>query len=319
MSASFPAYLARRFALLLLTLVLVPSLCFLIFAWIQGDATSLGDLLSDLLEYMNATFLQGGLDTGTVHGSGFLGEVYNRTRTALDTVKQGFLIDVYLLVGALTSALVIGVLAGAVQATFPRSFVSRVITVATALVLSSPVYWLGLMVLLLFAPNTGSVVHLPFLSTVNGYRAPNEDLLRFIQNTWMPCLIIGAPLLAGVTRMTASGLRSSLHEEFVRTARGKGVRGWRVTGFHALPVAAPAVVGLVGVNMNLVLTNLALVEIVFNIPGGYRFIEPALINQDFDLVQALVLESTLFIVTANFLSDAVQGWLDPRVRFGEPF
>ena len=122
----------------LLTLVLVPSLCFLIFAWIQGDATSLGDLLSDLLEYMNATFLQGGLDTGTVHGSGFLGEVYNRTRTALDTVRQGFLIDVYLLVGALTSALVIGVLAGAVQATYPRSFVSRVITVATALVLSSP-------------------------------------------------------------------------------------------------------------------------------------------------------------------------------------
>ena len=97
------------------------------------------------------------------------------------------------------------------------------------------------------------------------------------------------------------------------------MRGWRVTGFHALPVAAPAVVGLVGVNMNLVLTNLALVEIVFNIPGGYRFIEPALINQDSDLVQALVLESTLFIVTANFLSDAVQGWLDPRVRFGEPF
>jgi len=56
---------------------------------------------------------------------------------------------------------------------------------------------------------------------------------------------------------------------------------------------------------------------VFNIPGGYRYIERALVNRDVDLVQALVLESTFFIVTANFLADAVQGWLDPRVRAGE--
>ena len=67
-------------------------------------------------------------------------------------------------------------------------------------------------------------------------------------------------------------------------------------------------------NMNLILTNLALIETVFNIPGGFRYIERALVNRDVDLVQALVVEATLFIVVANFLADAIQAWLDPRVR-----
>ena len=77
-------------------------------------------------------------------------------------------------------------------------------------------------------------------------------------------------------------------------------------------------IALIAVNMNLTLTNLALIENVFNIPGAFRYIERALVNRDVDLVQALVLEATLFIVVANFLSDAIQGWLDPRVREGEP-
>ena len=77
-------------------------------------------------------------------------------------------------------------------------------------------------------------------------------------------------------------------------------------------------VALVGVNMNLILTNLALIETVFNIPGGFRYIERALVNRDVDLVQALVVEATFFIVVANFLADAIQRWLDPRVRTGEP-
>ena len=73
-------------------------------------------------------------------------------------------------------------------------------------------------------------------------------------------------------------------------------------------------VALIGVNMNLVLTNAALVETVFNLPGGFRYMERALINRDVDLVQALILEATFFIVVANFLADAVLAWIDPRVR-----
>jgi peptide/nickel transport system permease protein len=311
--ASLPVYLARRAALLALTMVLVPSVSFVMFTLIQGEHTAPFDLLGELAAYLSATFLHADLGS-----EGFRSERFIRTRGAFDVVMDGFLVDAYLLIGAILLAVLIGLLAGTVQATRPRSVASRVIAVLTAFVLSSPVYWLGLGVLLLFGPGIGTIVEVPFLSTVGGYRPPSTDPLRFVQGLWLPCLIVGAPLLAACTRMCAAQLGSVLHEDYVRSAHAKGLRPLGVVWRHALPVAAGPVVALIGVNMNLILTNLALIEVVFNIPGGFRYIERALVNRDVDLVQALVLESTFFIVVANFLADAVQAWLDPRVRTGGP-
>jgi peptide/nickel transport system permease protein len=312
-AASFPSFIARRLALLLFTLLLVPSLSFVMFTLIQGDRTAPLDVLDELGNYLAAVFLQGELGSGD-----FQNQTFIRTRSALEVVREGFLIDVYLLGAAILLAVLTGLVAGAVQATHPRTTASRAIAVVTALALSSPVYWLGLVALLLFAPGVGSVAEIPFLSTINGYRDPFDDPVGFVRGLWLPALIVGTPLAAACTRMCASQLLATLHEDFVRTARGKGVTGRRVVWRHALPAAAGPVVALVGVNMNLILTNVALIETVFNIPGGFRYIERALINRDIDLVQALVVEATLFIVLANFLADAIHAWLDPRVRTGEP-
>ena len=311
-AVSFPSFIARRFALLLFTLLLVPSLSFVMFTLIQGDHTAPLEVLDGLGDYLAAVFLQGDLGSGN-----FRGQTFARTRTALDVVMDGFLVDCYLLGGAIALSVVGGLLAGAFQATHPRSIGSRALAVVTAIALSSPVYWLGLVALLLFAPGIGSVAEVPFLSTVNGYRDPFADPLGFLHGIWLPALIVGTPLAAACTRMSESQLLSTLHEDFVRTARGKGLKGRRVVWRHALPAAAGPVVALVGVNMNLILTNVALIETVFNIPGGFRYIERALVNRDVDLVQALVVEATLFIVLANFLVDAIHAWLDPRVRTAE--
>ena len=105
-----------------------------------------------------------------------------------------------------------------------------------------------------------------------------------------------------------------LGEDYLRTARGKGVRESVVLRRHALPPASAPVIALVGVNINLMITNVALMESVFNIPGSFRYIERALVNRDVDLVQGMVLEATFFIVCANFLADAIQAYMDPRVR-----
>ncbi len=312
-AASFPLFIVRRLALLLLTLVLVPSLSFVMFTLIQGDQTEPLEVLRELGNYLSAVFLQ-----GEVGGAHFQGQTFIRTREALDIVMEGFVVDCYLVGAALLFGVLAGLAAGSLQATRPRSFSSRAITVVTALALSVPVYWVGLFTLLLFAPGVGFVAEVPFLSTVSGYRDPLEDPAGFVHGLWLPAVVVGAPLAAACTRMCASQLRSTLHEDFVRTAHGKGVTARRVVWRHALPVAAGPVVALVGVNMNLLLTNLALIETVFDIPGGFRYIERALINHDVDLVQALVVEATLFIVLANFLADAIHAWLDPRVRTGEP-
>ena len=312
MSGSLPAFLARRLALLVLTLVLVPSLSFVMFTLIQGDHTAPLDILRELGSYLAAVFLQGDIGAGT-----FRNQTFIRTQSALAIVRDGFLVDVYLLTGAIGFAVVTGLTAGTIQARRPRSRGSRAITGLSALALASPVYFVGLMLLLLFAPGSGAIAEVPFLSGVAGYRAPSVDLGAFLHHIWMPCVVIGLPLAAACTRMTASQLGTTLHEDFVRTARAKGVRERRVVVRHALAASAAPVIALIGVNMNLILTNLALIEAVFNIPGSFRYIERALVNRDVDLVQALVVEATLFIVVANFLCDAVQGWLDPRVRQGE--
>jgi peptide/nickel transport system permease protein len=310
--ASFPAFIARRLALLVLTLVVVPSLSFVMFTLIQGEHTAPLDLAEELASYLAAVFLQG--DVGE---QAFRGETFIRTRGALDVVMDGFLVDLYLILAGIALAVLIGLAAGALAATRPRSPAAGAVGAVTALALSAPVYWLGLAALLLFAPGVGSIAEVPFLSTVNGYRDPFDDPLGFLHGLWLPALIVGTPLAAACTRMAASQLRGTLEEDFVRTARAKGVTRRRVLWRHTLPAAAGPVVSLVGVQMNLILTNVALIESVFNIPGGFRYIEEALVNRDVDLVQALVVEATLFIVVANFLADALHAWLDPRQRTRE--
>jgi peptide/nickel transport system permease protein len=277
---------ARRFALLAFTMVLVPSLSFVMFTLIQGDVTNPLDVLRELGSYLSATFLHADLgNPGTVQT-----QTYVRTRSALDVVMDGFLVDCYVLGGAIALGVLLGLAAGALQATRPRTVVARAIGAATVLAISSPVYWLGLVALLLFAPEVGTIAQVPFLSTVNGYRDPLDDPLAFVHGLWLPALIVATPLAAACTRMCASQLLAALEEDFVRTARSKGLRERRVVWRHALRASAAPVIALVGVNMNLILTNLALVEIVFNLPGSYRYIERALVNRDVDLVQALILE-----------------------------
>jgi peptide/nickel transport system permease protein len=312
-NGSLPAFLARRLALLALTMVLVPSLSFLMFTVIQGAQAGPVDVLRQLVDYLAAVFLQGDLG-----GDHFRSGTFVRTRGALEVVRQGFLIDCALVVGAIGFAAVAGLLAGKLQATRRRSARSRAVTVLIALALASPVYFVALMVLLLFAPGLGSVAEVPFVSSLGGYRDPGSDLVGFVRSMWLPCVIAGAPLAAGCARMAAATLGATLADDYVRTARAKGVRERNVIWRHALPTAAAPVVALIAVNMNLLLTNIALIEAVFNIPGAFRFIERALTNHDVDLVQALVVEATFFIVVANFLADAIQGTLDPRVRHGRP-
>ena len=311
MTAGYASYLARRFALLVFTLVLVPSLSFVFFQLLEQDIPGPAQIVRELVDYLGATFLHADMGAGSFRSATFI-----RTRGAFEVIADGFLVDVALLGGALLSGVLIGLAAGTVQAMRPRSALSRVISVVTAFVLSSPVYWLGLLMLLFFAPGVGSVAEIPFLSTVGGYRPPSDDPTAFVRSLWLPCLIVAAPLAAACTRMAAGQLGGSLEEDFVRTARGKGLRERRVIRRHALPVASAPVIALIAVNMNLVITNAALVETVFNLPGGFRYTERALVNRDVDLVQALILEATFFIVVANFIADAVLAWLDPRVRQG---
>jgi peptide/nickel transport system permease protein len=115
-------------------------------------------------------------------------------------------------------------------------------------------------------------------------------------------------------RMTVVTLRDAVGEDFIRTAHAKSVPAHRVLRRHAFPLAVAPVAALTAASMPLLITNIALMESAFNIPGLDREISSVYSNADLPLIQAMVIETTILIVLANLAADLLQARVDPRVR-----
>jgi peptide/nickel transport system permease protein len=224
-------------------------------------------------------------------------------------------VDVLLLVIGALLGLLIGVAGGRFCATHPDSRRTRVLYVATALQLSSPVFFQALLVLFFFSSNVSDFIRLPFLSGQGDYVPLLQDPIHFLKAMWVPWLLIALPLAAFVLRITEASLREDLQEDFVRTARAKGVPERRVINRHALPVATPAIAAITGVNISTTLINVAVIEYAFAIPGMFRVINNAVHDPaDIAVLEGLVLEGVVLIIIANAIADFVQYRLDPRLR-----
>ena len=224
-------------------------------------------------------------------------------------------VDLMLLVIGALLGLLIGVASGRFCATRPDTRRTRVLHVATAFQLSAPVFFQAMLVLFFFSSNVSDVIRLPFLSGQGDYAPPLQDPVQFLKAMWIPWLLVALPLAAYVLRITEASLREDLQEDFVRTARAKGVSERRVVNHHALPVAGPAIAAMAGVNISTTLINVAVIEYAYSIPGLFRVINNAVHTPpDVAVLDGLVLEGVVLIVVANALVDAVQYGLDPRVR-----
>jgi peptide/nickel transport system permease protein len=235
--------------------------------------------------------------------------------TVADMLRERVPVDFALLLGGLLIGTAVGVAGGRFCATHEGRRRTRVLHAATALQLSSPVFFQTLLVLFYFSSNVSEFVRLPFLSGQGQYVPPGEDPLLFLRAMWLPWLLAAAPLAAFVLRITEAHMREDLQEDFIRTARAKGLSEQRVITRHALPVAGPAIAAMTGVNVSTMLINVAVIEVVYGIPGLFRVINNAVHDPaDIAVLQALVLEGVVLIVVANALVDAVQYMIDPRVR-----
>jgi peptide/nickel transport system permease protein len=224
-------------------------------------------------------------------------------------------VDVALLLGALILGTAAGVAGGRWCAVRPESKRTKVLHVATAFQLSSPVFFQALVILLYFSSNVSEFIRLPFLSGQGQYVPPGENPLLFLRAMWLPSVLAALPLAAFVLRITEATVRDDLREDFVRTARAKGLSDRRVINRHVLPVAAPAIAAMTGVNVATLLINVAVIEYAYSLPGLFRVINTAVAAPaDVPVLQALVIEGVLLVVLANALADAVQSRLDPRVR-----
>jgi ABC-type dipeptide/oligopeptide/nickel transport system permease component len=232
-----------------------------------------------------------------------------------DMLRERVPIDLALLLGGLTLGTLAGIAGGRWCAIRPDSRRTHVLHGATALQLSTPVFFEALLVLFYFSSNASEFVRLPFLSGQGEYVPPGEDPLQFVKAMWLPWVLAALPLAAVVLRITEATLGEQLQEDFVRTARAKGLSERRVVNRHALPVAGPAIAAMTGVNASTMLINVAVIEYAYSIPGLFRVINTAVRPPaDILVLQGLVIEGVVLVVVANALADAVQGRLDPRVR-----
>ena len=300
------AFLVRRLLSVVAVMVGVAALVFSVFYAFRPEQISDGSgYPHQLLHFLDRAFLHFDLGTSWDRQLSF--------QPIAPLLRHSFPADLSLVAGGIIVGAALGVALGAVAAQRRGTLVARGLDGFAAFGMSAPVYWVGAMFIVFFHPEVGKFARLP-ISEPNTYKPLTQDPLAWLKALWMPWVLVGLPLAAAVLRMTESTLRDVQDEDFMRTARAKGISEAAVLRRHALPLAAAPVAALTGANMAILVTNVALMESAFNVPGIFREIRSVYSFADFPLIQGMVIEATALIVIANTLADTVLARLDPRVR-----
>jgi peptide/nickel transport system permease protein len=241
-----------------------------------------------------------------------LGYSYYSGQSVRSLIADRLPATVSLTLGAVVVWLLVGIPVGIVSAVRSHSWLDRA-AMGTALVfVSAPVYWLGLISLYVFASDIGLVHVFPGANTYVGL---SSDPAKWFTSLLLPWLVLAASFAAIYARLLRGSLIDAMGEDYIRTARAKGLSERRVVLRHGVRAALTPIVTVLGLDAGILLGGAVLTETVFDIPGIGRLNYDAIIHGDFPIVQGTVLLAALFIVVANIVVDISYAFLDPRVRY----
>ncbi len=219
---------------------------------------------------------------------------------------------VSLALGAAVVWLVIGIAVGMISAVRRRSLFDRA-AMGTALVaISAPVYWLGLLALFVFASDIGV---LPIFPGSGSYVPLSQDPAKWFGSLIMPWFVLAASFAAIYARLLRANLIETMSEDYIRTARAKGLPERTVILRHGMRAAITPIVTVAGLDIGVLLGGVILTETVFNIPGIGRLAYDSILNADLPMIQGTVLIGAFFIVILNLIVDIAYAFIDPRVRY----
>jgi glutathione transport system permease protein len=308
------AFLVRRLGFALVTLFAVLTIIFLIVRVLPGDPALviLGDqadaasvaalrtrlgldrpLLAQYAEFL-ANAIRGDWGISLVTGRPVMQEVLSVLPWTIE-----------LTIGALAVGAVIGVPLGVWAAVNRNRFTDVAIRVASLIGLSFPAFVSGIILLI------GLAIQLRWFPVISGQRA---TWTQWIQSLALPAINLGLIMAAYITRVTRSAMLEVLSEDYVRTARAKGVPWRAVVWRHALRNALIPIITIVGLYLGVLIGNSVLTEIVFNRPGLGKLIVGALSQRDYTMLQGMMVIYTLLVVAINLATDLVYGVADPRVK-----
>jgi len=309
-------YLLHRLALIVPTLLFVSMLIFGLQQLLPGDPALIlageerdPQVIAYLHEKMHSDqplpvrYLYW-LD-GVVHGD--LCESLRIQKSVLELIEEKLPVTLQLAMMAMLIALVIGVTAGIVSAVKKDSIWGYAANVFALWGLSTPNFWLGIMLILLISVNLG---WLP----ASGYVSPFEDLGANLKSMIMPAFVLGNAIAAVLMRHTRSAMLQVLNTDYVRTARAKGLDEKVVVLKHALRNALIPIVTLGALQFGELFSGAVLTEQVFTIPGFGKLIVDAVFNRDYAVVQGVVLFTATAYVTLNLLADLAYFLINPRMR-----
>jgi len=238
---------------------------------------------------------------------GDLGESARTHQPVLELTLQKLPVTIELALLALLIALVISIPAGIVSAVYKGSAVDTGATVFALTGLSTPNFWLGIMLILLFSVELG---WLP----ASGYVSPFENLRANLASMIMPAFVLGNAIAASLMRHMRSSMLQELSADYVRTARAKGLSERVVVLKHALRNALTPVITLGALELGTLLSGAVLTEQVFTIPGFGKLIIDAVFNRDYAVVQGVVLVTATTYIMLNLFADMAYFMLNPRLR-----
>jgi peptide/nickel transport system permease protein len=208
---------------------------------------------------------------------------------------------------ALVVALVIGLSAGMLAAIRHNTSVDALSSLLAILGVSTPSFWLAILAVLVFSIN---LKWLPAL----GYVSPTTDLGANLKDMLLPSATLGVILAAVITRMTRASMLDTLYQDYVRTARAKGLREYSVLVRHAFANALIPIVTLLGLQLGGLLSGAVIIESIFSLPGNGQLLVTSIFNRDFPVVQGVVVVIAIVFIVVNLIVDIVYAAIDPRIR-----
>lgn len=230
---------------------------------------------------------------------GEMGRSYYTNRKVMDDIKAKFPHTLRLAAGAMGLAVPAGVLCGFLAAVRRGTVTDRMISAASVAGLSIPVFWSGLLLMLLFS------LHLKLLppSGTGG--------LRYLL---LPALTLSLPAVALLVRVTRSAVLEVVEQPYLRTARAKGLRGLRIGALHIMKNALIPVVTVIGLEFGSYLNGAVLTETIFGWDGIGRFMMEGIVKRDYPVIMGCIMVGTVVFVMVNLLVDILYHFIDPRVR-----
>jgi peptide/nickel transport system permease protein len=316
------AYIVRRILTTVPTLLGLSMILFALVRLLPGDAALLKAASGDNVTLTDPALIaslrqQLGLNKpvpvqyvqwlgGVVRGN--LGRSYWTGDPAQTELLRRLPVTIELVLGSVSISVVTGLLIGVLSGIYhdrPLDYIGRLVAIFG---LSIPNFWVGTLIIVLPAIWWG---YLPPL----GYVSPLQDLATNLRQFLAPSLALGWALSASTMRITRSQMLEVLREDYIRTARAKGLRQRVVIYRHALQNTLIPVITLVGVQIGFLLGGTVAVESVYGLPGVGTLTITAINQRDYPIIQATVLFLSVWFVLINLAVDLAYGYIDPRVRF----